>query len=264
MGRATGMKIYFMLGYARDKADAPMLAEVIANLRAEGFDVAAEVAETVTLNPEELRVGADLYVLKSKTALWLNLAAVLDAQGARILNSYPASVNTLNKIRTAYHLSAAQVPIPRSWVTGDLAQIPEITDTMPLLLKPNIGHGGAGIRIIRDRAELAATQIEDGMLVQELIEPVEDELKLYVIGDRVFGIRKHLDSGVREPVAVEPLLEDIALRSGRALGLEIYGVDVLISSHGQVVVDVNYFPSFRGVPDVARSLTDYISNYAKQ
>ena len=257
------MKIYFMLGYARDKADAPMLADVIANLRAEGFDVAADVAESVALSPEDLRVSADLYILKSKTVLWLNLAAVLDAQGACVLNSYRASVDTINKIRAASRLSAAQIPIPRSWVTGDLARIPEVTEIMPLLLKPNIGHGGEGIRIIRDKAELAATQIDDGMLVQELIERVEDELKLYVIGERVFGIRKHADRGLREPVAIEPVLEDLALRCGRAMGLEICGVDVLVTSNGPVVIDVNYFPSFRGVPDVARPLADFISQYAK-
>lgn len=258
------MKIYFMLGYARDKADVPMLAEMIANLKADGFNVAADVAESVIVSPEELRIEADLYILKSKTELWLNLAAVLDAKGAHILNAYPACVNTINKIRTASCLSAAQLPIPRSWVTGDLERILEVTDVMPLLLKPNIGHGGAGIRLVRDRAELAATQIDDGMFVQELITQVEDELKLYVIGDRVFGVRKHAGSGEREPVAVEPMIEDVALRCGRALGLEIYGVDVIISSNGPIVIDVNYFPSFRGVPNIARPLTDYISACAKR
>jgi len=258
------MKIYFMLAYTRLKADRPPFPEVIANLSAEGFDVSTGVAESLAVSPEELRVEADLYILKSNSSLWLNLAAVLDAQGARILNPYPACVVTINKIRAASRLSAAEIPIPRSWVTGDLALIPEVTDAMPLLLKPNTGHGSAGIRIVRDRAEPAATQIDDGMLVQELIAPVKDELKLYVIGDRVFGIRKHADSGEREPVAVEPVLEDIALRCAQALGLEICGVDVLVTANGPVVVDVNYFPSFRGVPDVTRPLTDFISAYARQ
>jgi ribosomal protein S6--L-glutamate ligase len=264
MGRAIGMKIYFMLGYARDKADAPMLAEVIANLKAKGFDVEGDIAGPDAVSSEDLRIEADLYILKSKATLWLNVAADLDAKGARILNSYPASVDTLHKIRTASLLAAGKVPIPRSWISSELARIPDVTDVMPLLIKPNIGHGGAGIRVVRDRTELAETPIDEGMLIQELITPVEDELKLYVIGDRVFGIRKHPDSGVREPVALEPRLEDVALDCGRVLGVEIYGVDVLVTSNGPVVVDVNYFPSFRGVPDVARSLTDYISNYARQ
>jgi len=258
------MKLYFMLAYARTKAHRPLLADVIANLSAEGFDVSTGVAESLAVSLERLRVEADLYILKSHSSLWLNLAAVLDAQQARILNSYPACEATNNKIRTASRLLAAQVPIPRSWVTGDLAQIPEVTDAMPLLLKPNIGSKGAGIRLVRDHSELAAAKIDDGMFVQEMINAVEDEIKLYVIGQRVFGIRKHTDNNFREPIAVDPVLEDIAFRCGRSLGLEIYGVDVIVSADGPVVVDVNYFPSFRGVPGAARPLTDYISERAKQ
>ena len=30
-----------------------------------------------------------------------------------------------------------------------------------------------------------------------------------------------------------------------------------------MVVDVNYFPSFRGVPDAAAHLADYIAAYAR-
>jgi ribosomal protein S6--L-glutamate ligase len=258
------MKLYFMLAYARSKADRPLLADVISNLLADGFDVATGVADSLAVSPETLRVEADLYILKSHSSLWLNLAAVLDAQRARILNSYPACVNTNNKIRTASRLSAAGVPIPRSWVTGDLSRILDVTDAMPLLLKPNFGRSGTGIRLVRDRAELATLQVDDGMLVQEWITLVEDELKLYVIGDCVFGVRKDPDSGEREPVVVEPVLEDIARRCGRALGLEIFGVDVLINMHGPVVIDVNYFPSFKGVPGVAGLLTDHIRACAKR
>jgi ribosomal protein S6--L-glutamate ligase len=258
------MKICIMLGYARDKGDVPVLAELIENLRAEAFDVVAEPPELVAVNANELLVDADLFILKSKSDLWLNVAAELDAKGARILNTYPASVDTLNKIRSTPRLFAAGIPIPRSWVTDDSSLFSEIPDGIPLLIKPNIGHGGAGIRTFRDRAELAATPIGNRMLVQEMLTPVEDELKLYVIGDRVFAIRKHSETGERENITVEPMLGDIALKCGRALGLDIHGVDVLLTSDGPFVVDVNYFPSFRAVPNAARTLADHISAYARQ
>lgn len=257
------MKIYFMLAYARRKAHRPLLEQVIDNLKADGFDVSTGVAESLAISPETLRVEADLYVLKSHSSLWLNIAAVLDTLGARLLNTYPACADTNNKIRAASRLAAAGVPIPRSWVTGDLAQILEVTDAMQLLVKPNFGRRGDGIRIVRDRAELATMQISDGMLVQELITPAQDEFKLYVIAERVFGIRKNAATDARDPVSVDPVLEDIALRCGRALGLEIYGVDLLVNACGPVVVDVNYFPSFKCVPDVAGPLTDYIRESAK-
>lgn len=257
-------KIYFMLAYARRKAHRPLLERVIEKLKAGGFDVSTGVAESLAISPETLRVEADLYILKSHSSLWLNVAAVLDTQGANILNSYSACVDTNNKIRAAARLAAAGVPVPRSWVTGDLAQIFGVTGETPLLLKPNFGRNGDGIHIIRDRAELITARISDGMLVQELIEPVENELKLYVIGERVFGIRKHPETDVRESVTVESTLEEIALRCGRALGLEIYGLDVVLNADGPVVVDVNYFPSFRGVPDVAEPLTDHIREFANK
>ena len=257
-------KIYFMLAYARRKAHRPLLEQVIENLRADGFEVSTGVAEALSIVPEQIKVEADLYVLKSHSSFWLNIAAVLDTQGARILNSYPSCVDTNNKIRTAARLSAADVPIPRSWVTGDLAQILEATDAKQFLIKPNFGRWGNGIRLVNDRAELATLKISDGMLVQELIDPIEEELKLYVIGQRVFGIRKNPETDERVPVTPDPLLECIALRCGRALGLEIFGVDALISKHGPIVVDVNYFPSYNGVPNVAGPLTDHIRNFANK
>lgn len=255
------MKIYIMLAYTHTQADRPVLAEVIENLRADGFEVETGIAETFAVRPETLRVDADLYVLKSHSAMWLNLAAVLDAQNARILNSYSSCVATLNKIRTAARLHAAEIPIPRSWVTGDLARLSEVA--VPLLIKPNIGRSGFGIQLVRDRSELATTKVADGMLVQELIDPVADELKLYVVGEQVFGVRKDRDSGVREPVAVERSLEDIARRCGRALGLDIFGIDVMFPPTGPVVVDVNYFPSFKGVPAAPRALSEFIRSYAR-
>ena len=257
-------KLYFMLAYSRRKAHRPLLEEVIENLTSDGFDVSTGVAESIVISPETLRVDADLYILKSHSSLWLNIAAVLDTQGARILNSYSSCVDTNNKIRAAARLSAAGVPVPRSWVTGDLAQILKVTDETNLLLKPNFGRNGDGIRIVRDRAELDTLQISDSTLVQELIAPVEEEFKLYVIGERVFAIRKHAETDFREPVNVEPDLEKIALRCGQGLGLEIYGVDVVINANGPFVVDVNYFPSFKGVAGAAGPLTDHIREFARE
>jgi len=257
------MKIYFMLAFVQRNSHHPLISEVISKLSARSFEVSTGVAESVAISPEGLKVEADLYILKSHSKLWFNVAAVLDAKGARILNPYPACVNTSNKIRAAACLAAAEVPLPRSWVTGDLIHIRELTKAMPLLIKPNLGGNGLGIRLVREISELVTTQVEDGMFVQELVTPVEDELKLYVIGDRVFGIRKHGDD-YRENINVEPMLTEIAIRCGKALGLSIYGVDVVLNANGPIVVDVNYFPSFRGVRDIADTLADHIALVALQ
>ena len=38
-------------------------------------------------------------------------------------------------------------------------------------------------------------------------------------------------------------------RAREAFGLQAYGVDLLLTSEGPVVVDVNAFPGFRSMPD---------------
>ena len=60
------------------------------------------------------------------------------------------------------------------------------------------------------------------------------------------------------------MLTEIAIRCGKALGLSIYGVDVVLNGNGPIVVDVNYFPSFRGVRDIADTLADHIALVALQ
>jgi ribosomal protein S6--L-glutamate ligase len=258
------VKLYFLLAYSRKTMPIrPLLADVVSILEARGIEVVTGIAESIVLRPEALRVEADLYILKSHSVLWLNLAAVLDAQHARILNPYSSCVSTVNKIRATHRLAASHVPIPRSWVTGDLQHISKVTDVMPLLVKPNIGRGGIGIKIAHNHDELAALHVEDGMFVQEHVASVDDEQKVYVVGDRAFSVRKIRDTGERQPCELDSEIEAIAFRCGRALGLGVYGVDIILSANGAVVVDVNYFPSFRGVPGASEILADYITHYAR-
>jgi ribosomal protein S6--L-glutamate ligase len=98
-------------------------------------------------------------------------------------------------------------------------------------------------------------------------------LKVYVVGTEVFGVRKRslvLSSEPRSeqksqeglPCEVSDEVRDIAIRCGKALGLGLYGLDVLEAESGPKVVDLNSFPSYRGAADAAPLITDYISAYA--
>ena len=68
-----------------------------------------------------------------------------------------------------------------------------------------------------------------------------------------------------EPTALTPEIEDIARRCGRAFGLELYGLDVAEDPElGPRVIDVNYFPGYRGVPRAAERMTEYIARAVRQ
>lgn len=261
------MRLYFLLVRRVPPIPSPVLEQVYRILARRGFQVDGGVAEELVHRTDALPVEHDLYLLKSHTELSLSLAGALDGQGARLLNPYPSCAATQNKIVASRRLRAAGVPAPRTWVTGDLALLTPIVEEQPLLIKPYMGHRGVGIHVVRRPSDLARLPPLSGTVIaQEYIEGGDEDLKLYVVGDEVFGVRKQFSptsfARAGRPCAVSPELCDIARRCGRALGLGLYGLDVVESPAGPYVVDLNYFPGYKGVPSAATSIARYIERYA--
>lgn len=244
-----------------------VLTEVFERLSRRGFDVETGIAEEAVLRPDCLEPRHDLYILKSHTELSLSLAGILHAQGARLLNPYPSCIATQNKIVASKRLRAAGVPTPRSWVTGDLMLLEPIADKTAIIIKPYLGHRGAGIRVVQRREELASIPPPEGpVLVQEYVEGNGEDLKVYVIDDEVFAVRKPFSTTSftqpGRPTVVSDDVRRIALAVGRALGLSLYGLDVIEGSAGPVVVDVNYFPGYKGVAEAPSLIADHIEKSA--
>jgi len=262
-------RLYFMLAFRNNSAAPnPVVAEVLTILKRKGFRIEIGFAESLLLQPGSLSAKADLYILKSHTDLWLSLAGVLHFQGARLLNPYLACLATMNKIMTASRLRSAGVPIPRSWVTGDLKLLLSLAAERQLIMKPYDGRRGNGIRIVNEPRELASIPApQRPVLVQEYVAG-GDELKVYVVGDEVFAMRQPPSTnGCARPRAacpVSPKLRRIARRCGQVSGLGLYGLDVVEGPEGPVVVDLNYFPSYRDVPGAATLIANYIEDYAKE
>ena len=261
------MKLHFILVRRVPPVPSPVLLEVFAVLERRGFEISAGIPEEAVARPDRLRVEDDLYVLKSHTELALSLAGVLDTQGARLLNPYASCIATQDKIVASRRLRAAGVPTPRCWVTGDLALLRPIVEETALIVKPHRGHRGAGISIVRNASELAALgPLRAPVLIQEHVAGGGEDVKVYVVGENVFAVRKEFSPtsftrpGRASEVSAE--LEEIAVACGRILGLGLYGLDLIESDEGPVVVDVNYFPGYKGVPSVAPLIADYIESYA--
>jgi ribosomal protein S6--L-glutamate ligase len=262
------MRLFFILVRRVPPVPSPVLLEVFEILERRGFDVDSGIPEETVTRPDRLRCEHDLYILKSHTELALALAGILDTLGARLLNPYVCCITTQEKIVASRRLRAAGVPVPRSWVTGDLGLMRRIVEETPLIVKPHRGHRGAGIEIVRNAAELGALQQPNGpVLIQEHLTGSGEDVKLYVVGEDVFAVRKEFSptSFTRpgQSCTVTSELREIALACGRVLGLGLYGLDVLETDEGPVVVDVNYFPGYKGVPDVAPLIADYIERYAQ-
>jgi len=261
------MRVFFLTVRRVPPVPSPVLVDVFARLSDWGFHVAEAIPEENVLRADDLGPSEDLYVLKSHTELALSLAGLLHARGARLLNPYPSCVAAQDKITACNLLRHAGVPTPRTWVTGDVRLARPLLARGPLIIKPHRGHRGAGVSVVRDDAELVAAPTPAGPVVaQELVRGPGEDLKVYVVGERVFAVRKPFgpDSFTRpgRQCEVTRRVREIALRCGRTFGLGLFGLDVIESPDGPVVVDVNYFPGYKGVPDAGALIADYIRDYA--
>jgi hypothetical protein len=104
-------------------------------------------------------------------------------------------------------------------------------------------------------------------LAQHYVKNIGFDIKLYVAGTEVHAVAKrsplHPEVRVNKhliPVSAE--LRKLALYVGKVFGLDIYGLDIVETEHGPVVVDINDFPSFGYVPDAVSLVSDYILQLA--
>jgi len=258
---------------APGKADrrGSVLDEAARLLEARGASVVTLCPEESVIDLNEVRVGHDLYLLKSGTEAGMALAGALNLAGGRLLNSYPATALMKDKILATRALGAAGVPLPETYAATEPAQLAPLLAAGPLIVKPYRGGSqGRGVQLVRSADELAGLPPVGGLLfAQRYHQPDGRDYKVYAIGGRFFGVRRVWPARTYEEKlgeAFEPAAEmaEIAARCGRAFGVDLFGLDIVVSSGRPLVVDINTFPGFKGVPGAARLLADYIEGRSEQ
>jgi len=238
-------------------------------LRTRGVAVEDIYPEDSGLDVAQVEADCDLYLLKSGTETALGLASVLHAAGAKIINPYPTVVAMRDKIVSTKMLQSANVPLPETWFASKPEQLIRLLKEGPIVVKPFwAASQGRGVQIVRTEDELSTVITQDGVVfAQRYYQPDGRDHKLYVIGDRVFGVRrvwppKTLEDKLGEPFDVPDEMREVALGCGRAFGVGLYGVDLITSGGKPYVVDINTFPGFKGVPNAAGLLAEQIMNSA--
>jgi ribosomal protein S6--L-glutamate ligase len=191
--------------------------------------------------------------------------SLLDAAGAAgitTVNDYRAIRLARDKAVAAVRARAAGIPFPKTWFASRTALLDQIpAGVYPLVIKPNNGSSCEQVFRVDSPDQLAELDIDDSgcLLAQPYLPNPGYDVKLYNTGDEVFATvkRSPLHPGaevVEEQIPVTPELRALALAVGRAFGLDIYGIDVIETADGWVVLDVNDFPSFGKVPEAAHRL----------
>src|SRR5947199_330814 len=138
------------------------------------------------------------------------------------------------------------------------------------VLKPYHGSDGIGVRVVRTVAELEAVRAgRDPILAQRYHAPQGRDRKIYVVGGRLFGVKKVFPIRTEqdrrgEPFTPRPELCEIARRCGRAFGIDLYSVDIIESEGKPYVVDMCSIPGCGGVPDASQLLALYLLTAAER
>ncbi len=266
----TALRIAFLLRRPYSPRQTSPFPLVMRELAAAGavVDVIADKGRLIDLST--VRVEHDLYVLKQISGVSMSMAGALHAQGAAIVNHYPATVALRDKVIAARILEAAGAPLPASYVVSDRDLLTPLLDEGPLIVKPYDGTGGYGVLVVRSQADLAACPAgKTQLLAQRYHAPQGRDLKIYVIGDELFGVRKIFPARSEEEKYGEPFTptaeqREITLRCGRAFGIDLYGVDFIESEGMLYVVDMSSIPGFKGVPDAVARLASYFLGAAER
>lgn len=248
----------------KDGEKSPVMRDVDRVLEARGVQVTTLYPEDAAIDLDAVEVEHDLYVLKSGAVPAMSFAAVLHEAGARILNPYPAVVRMRDKVLATKALAEAAVPQPRTYLAWEPAQLAGALELGPIVVKPQRGSKGRGVTIVRTPDELANVPADgDLYFAQEYREPDGRDLKIYAIAGEYFGVRRVFpartyEEKLGEPFDVPPEYAEIAERAGRAFGVDLFGLDIILSDGRPTVVDVNTLPGFKGVPDAGTRLGEYV------
>jgi RimK family alpha-L-glutamate ligase len=216
--------------------------EAVARARA-GDDVLARLDIQPTLDGVEAGLW-DLYRLKRR--------------GVRLLNKPGSLLAAHDKLATAFRLSGAGLPHPRTSHLDGTGPLPSLR--FPLVVKPRFGSWGRDVFLCPDAEalgdRLAALRrrrwfVRQGVLLQELVSPRGYDLRLVVAADEVVGAiervaapgewRTNVSLGGRRRL-VEPSQEACALATAaaRAIGADLVGVDLLPDeAGGWTVLELN-------------------------
>lgn len=267
------MNIYFIIAPTRGHlADlGPIPEDLYVFLDSRGHRVRIGFNEDQVLPLEKIRNEYELYVLKGHDELSLSLAKVLTERGAFVLEPYASCAASENKIVATCRLQAAGVPVPNSWIATNLSDLKDLVRRHPIMLKPHIGGMGRSelIKLLRTEHDVPSELPRSFVYyVQEFIPGPGIDLKVYVIDDYIFALRKPFSPRAFynqvEPRPVTCDIRRIVERCAAASGLKLFGLDIIESKDGPVVVDLNYFPSYYGVPDAGRLIGEYIEKRVSQ
>lgn len=211
-----------------------------------------------------------------------------EVMGVFPANESVAITRARDKLRSLQLLSREGIDMP---ITGfahspdDIQDLIKMVGGAPLVIKLLEGTQGIGV-VLAETKKAAESVIEAffglsaNIMVQEFIKEAGGaDIRCLVIGNKVVAamkrqapegeFRSNLHRGGNATlIKITPKERAVAIRAAKAMGLNIAGVDILRSSRGPLVMEVNSSPGLEGIEsatgkDVAGMIIEFIEKNAQ-
>jgi ribosomal protein S6--L-glutamate ligase len=199
-------------------------------------------------------------------------------------NSSVSISNSRDKLRSLQILSRHHIGIPQTTFVRDKKDVLPAIERVggaPVVIKLIEGTQGVGV-ILANSISTATGIVEllqsqkQSVLIQKFVKESKGrDIRAFVVGDRVVGAMRRVAQGqefrsnvhrggVTEPVILDEVYRETAVRAAQILGLRVAGVDLLEGKDGPQIMEVNSSPGLEGIEgctqlDIAGAIIDYIA-----
>lgn len=217
----------------------------------------------------------------------LSVVNQFDMMGVPVINMAYAIGRSRDKLRSLQFLSRHDIDIPKTVMVrhpDQIAVAQRLVGGPPVVLKLLQGTQGVGVMLAETEQALDSIvntlwSLGHDILVQEFIaESRGRDIRALVVGDKIVAsmrrtappgeFRSNIHrGGVGTRIDLPDDYARVAIEAARIMGLHVAGVDMLESSAGPKVVEINSSPGFEGLEratgvDVASSIVRYAAAIA--
>ena len=192
-----------------------------------------------------------------------------ESLGVYSLNSSAAISQSRDKLFSLQLLSESGLDIPTTGFANSPIETSDLIDMVggaPLIIKLLEGTQGQGVvyASTNKAAESVITALKSlnaNILVQEFIKEAEGkDLRCFVIDGKVVAAIERIaapgefranlhQGGTAQIVKISTEERKLAVRAAKTLGLAVAGVDIIRSSRGPLLLEVNSSPGLEGIED---------------
>lgn len=190
-----------------------------------------------------------------------------------------------NKFATVFELAKNNIPVPLSFYVASKkgAKVAIENLSMPIVIKLISSFGGEGVLFLNTETSALSVAktlnlLREDMLIEEFVENPGEDIRAFVIGDEMIGMKRIAKHDFRANVhlggkAMKHELsgeeEKIARKCAKAVGSKILAVDMIESEDGPKVIEVNINPGVVGISeatgiDVAERIIEFVYQEAKK